>query len=115
MPTIPPPVSSIAGRAALKSPTSQATAVRSSLEDLVQQPAVDRFVRLIRDISELGLTRGQVGAVKAVWFEPFAAFEVEFRCHGDNVAKRALLLTDSIHVVEAASRSSSGDHEPTPL
>jgi len=65
----------------------------------VQTPAVDSQVRLLRDVPELGLIRGQIGAVKAVWCEPLAAFEVEFQCPGQEFPTRALLLKDAIHVV----------------
>jgi hypothetical protein len=74
----------------------------------VQQPAVDNFVRLTRDVPELGLTRGQVGAVKAVWCQPLAAFEVEFRCSGESFPTRALLLKDAIHVVDVALKPTPG-------
>jgi hypothetical protein len=76
-------------------------------EELVTRPAIDNLVRLPRDFPELGLVRGQVGAVKAVWCEPTGAFEVEFRCGVGTFPTRALLLEDAIHVVDVSLHSNS--------
>jgi Domain of unknown function (DUF4926) len=82
----------------------------SRSDHLVGRPVVDDLVRLTRDVPELGLTRGQIGAVKSVWCEPLAAFEIEFRSECHSVPTRALLLGDAISVVEVVlgSRSEEG-------
>ena len=76
-------------------------------EEQVTRPAIDSFVRLIRDFPELGLTRGQVGAVKAVWCEPLGAFEIEFIGGNGRFPTRALLLDDAIDVVQVEFAESS--------
>src|SRR5207248_12431 len=39
-------------------------------EELMRQPCVDDFVRLLQDIPELGLIRNEVGVVRSTWFAP---------------------------------------------
>jgi hypothetical protein len=69
------------------------------------RPAVNNFVRLLKDLPELGLTRGQIGAVRCVWREPHSACEVEFSDCG-KFTVRALLLEEAIHVVQVSLRAS---------
>jgi hypothetical protein len=83
-------------------PLQFATSDDHDRRNQVTRPAIDSFVRLVRDFPELGLRRGQLGAVKAVWCEPSGAVEVEFPCGDCGVPARALLLEDAIHVVENA-------------
>jgi len=68
------------------------------------RPAVNNFVRLLKDLPELGLTRGQIGAVKSVWPEPHRACEVEF-CDYGRASLRALLLEDAVRVVHVTMRA----------
>jgi len=68
------------------------------------RPAVNNSVRLVRDLPELGLTSGQIGAVKCVWREPHTACEVEFRDRG-TFTVRALLLEDAVRVVHVTMRA----------
>lgn len=62
------------------------------------QPHVDCFVRLIRDIPELSLARGEVGVVRSEWFAPEVAYEVEFFVTGLHDSTRALLMQDQIEI-----------------
>jgi hypothetical protein len=53
-------------------------------------------VRLMQDVAELGLHRGDVGLVCGTWFEPSAAFEVEFRLGAVGGRVRALLMPNQV-------------------
>ncbi len=63
---------------------------------------VDDFVRLMQDIPELALHRGEVGVVRSTWFAPSMAYEVEFRPVGLPGETRALLLAEQVQVEEGA-------------
>ena len=45
----------------------------------MSQVKAEERVRLIQDVPELGLHRGDIGLVCSTWFEPSTAFEVEFQ------------------------------------
>ena len=62
---------------------------------MTQRKADDR-VRLIQDIPELGLHRGDVGVVCSTWFEPSTAFDVEFRGVRLGGAVRVLVMPNQI-------------------
>ena len=62
---------------------------------MLQVKAEDR-VRLMQDVPELGLHRGDVGLVCSAWFEPSTAFEVEFQPHAVGCRVRALLMPNQI-------------------
>ena len=53
-------------------------------------------VRLMQDVPELGLRRGDVGRVCSTWFEPSTAFEVEFQPRAVGGRVRALLMPNQI-------------------
>ena len=72
------------------------------MEELLRQPHVDDFVRLISDIPELALVRGTVGVVRSTWFAPTIAYEVEFHQKGHNHETRALLLAEQVQVEEGS-------------
>jgi hypothetical protein len=57
---------------------------------------VNRSVRLLADIPELGLRSGEVGVVCSTWFSPVTAYEVEFQPPGLSYGTRALLLATQI-------------------
>ena len=59
-------------------------------------PQVDRCVRLMQDIPELGLRSGEVGVICSTWFSPETAYEVEFSSTGLTCGTRALLLKHQI-------------------
>lgn len=64
----------------------------------MRQPHVDDFVRLIKDIPELALQRGEIGVVRSTWFAPSMAYEVEFHPIGLSGETRALLLAEQVEV-----------------
>ena len=66
-----------------------------------RQPHIDDFVRLIKDIPELSLQRGEVGVVRSTWFAPSVAYEVEFHPVGLHQETRALLLAEQVQVEDA--------------
>jgi len=74
----------------------------------MQGPQVDRPVRLVQDIPELGLRSGQVGVVCSTWFAPTPAYEVEFRSLGRSGPTRALLMENQIQPAEPAGAGSKG-------
>ena len=61
---------------------------------------LDRVVRLLEDLPELGLHTGEVGVVCSTWFAPATAYEVEFQPPGLATATRALLLAHQIQDAE---------------
>ena len=66
----------------------------------MRSPHVDDFVRLMSDIPELALNRGEIGVVRSTWFAPSVAYEVEFHQVGHDYQTRALLLPDQLEVEE---------------
>ena len=64
-------------------------------------------VRLLKDIPELGLRRGQIGAVCSTWFSPAIAYEVEFEPPGEACTRRVLLLVDQIEMLDSPSMNVS--------
>jgi hypothetical protein len=62
----------------------------------MSQVKAEERVRLIQDVPELGLHRGDVGLVCSTWFEPSTAFEVEFQPHAVGCRVRALLMPSQI-------------------
>lgn len=68
----------------------------------MRQPQVDDFVRLVQDIPELFLNRGQVGVVRSTWFSPTVAYEVEFHPVGMDHQTRALLMAEQVAVEEGS-------------
>lgn len=61
-------------------------------------PHVDEFVRLMVDLPELNLRRGDVGVVRSTWFAPTTAYEVEFHTVGLDSETRALLMAEHVAV-----------------
>jgi len=66
----------------------------------MRSPRIDDFVRLMSDIPELALSRGEVGVVRSTWFAPSIAYEVEFHQIGHDYQTRALLLPEQLEVEE---------------
>jgi hypothetical protein len=62
----------------------------------MQAPEVNRPVRLLQDIPELGLRCGEVGVVCSTWFAPTPAYEVEFQHAAPGTACRALVMRSQI-------------------
>jgi len=68
----------------------------------MRQPHIDDVVRLVQDIPELSLHRGDTGVVRSKWCEPSVAYEVEFKAVGLDFQTRALLLAEQVVVIEPA-------------
>jgi hypothetical protein len=66
--------------------------------NLMRQPVIDDYVRLVKDIPELGLVRNEIGVVRSTWFAPEIAYEVEFHPRGQDHQTRALLLAEQVSV-----------------
>ena len=64
----------------------------------MRKPHVDDYVRLMQDIPELALNRGEVGVVRSTWFSPSVAYEVEFHQIGHDCQTRALLMEEQVQV-----------------
>jgi hypothetical protein len=60
------------------------------------QVRAEERVRLIQDVPELGLHRGDVGVVCSTWSAPTTAFEVEFQPNVTDCRARALLMPNQI-------------------
>lgn len=69
----------------------------------MRRPIIDDVVRLMQDIPELSLIRGEVGVVRSTWFAPSVAYEVEFRNAGRDYQTRALLREEQVQVEEGAA------------
>ena len=67
----------------------------------MRQPHVDDRVRLMRDIPELSLHRGQLGVVRSTWCSPFTYYEVAFQEPGLDHDTRALVVAEQLEVDEA--------------
>ena len=68
----------------------------------MQAPEVNRPVRLLQDIPELGLRSGEVGVVCSTWFAPTPAYEVEFQPKPRGSACRALVSRSQIQPTDEA-------------
>ena len=66
----------------------------------MRQPHVNDLVRLLKDIPEKSLQRGEVGVVRSTWFAPTEAYEVEFESTGVDTQTRALLTAEQLQVEE---------------
>jgi hypothetical protein len=71
----------------------------------MRQPHVDDLVRLVQDIPELSLNRGEIGVVRSTWFAPSVAYEVEFRKIGNDYQTRALLREEQVQVEESLAQN----------
>lgn len=84
----------------------------------MRQPCIDDYVRLVKDIPELGLNRNEIGIVRSTWFAPSIAYEVEFHPVGQPHQTRALLLAEQVTVqdgslLEESSFAESSDYHST--
>jgi len=62
------------------------------------QPQLNDRVRLIHDVPELCLHRGDVGVVKSVWFAPESAYEVEFEQAQSDFRVRKVLQAQQVEL-----------------
>jgi hypothetical protein len=68
------------------------------MEAFMRRPIIDDVVRLMQDIPELSLIRGEIGVVRSTWFAPSVAYEVEFRNSVRGYQTRALLREEQVQV-----------------
>lgn len=61
-------------------------------------PDVGDRVRLIHDIPEAELHRGESGVVQSTWFAPIPAYEVEFERIGLDHRTRVVVLPEQIEL-----------------
>jgi len=64
----------------------------------MRTPAINDPVRLLHDVPNLYLQKGDVGVVRAMWFEPTTAYEVEFHPPGLGQETRTILPAEDIQV-----------------
>lgn len=64
----------------------------------MKEPRIEDHVRLIHDVPELELHRGEIGVVRSTWCDPVTAYEVEFEHVGLSHKMRALLLRHQIQL-----------------
>ncbi|MFI5379437.1 MAG: hypothetical protein ACHRHE_09080 [Tepidisphaerales bacterium] len=57
---------------------------------------VDGRVRLMLDLPDLGLHRGDMGIVCSTWFDPITAYEVRFQRNTPDCVIHTLLMLDQI-------------------
>ena len=69
---------------------------------------VDDRVRLIQDIPELLLSRGELGVVRSTWCAPDIAYEVEFNSDDGLHNTRTLLLAGQVERTEYEEREVLG-------
>jgi len=68
------------------------------MEVIIDSPTWTDYVRLMRDIPELALSKGEVGVVRSTWFAPSVAYEVEFHQIGNDYQTRCLLGDEQVQV-----------------
>ena len=71
---------------------------------------VNAVVRLTHDVSDLWLSRGDVGVVQSIWLSPADCYEVEF-CKPGQPVVRALLVADLFEFAEPEPFSAGGEEE----
>jgi hypothetical protein len=78
--------------------TEKGLLFHSITEDRMLQPKVNDSVRLLQDIPELSLGKGEVGVVRSTWFAPSVSYEVEFHQVGLASEVRCLLTAEQLAV-----------------
>lgn len=66
----------------------------------MRQPHPNDFVRLVKDVPELALHRGEIGIVRSTWFAPIETYEVEFHPVAGDTTTRTLLRAEQVEVEE---------------
>jgi hypothetical protein len=64
----------------------------------MREPHINDFVRLVKDVPELALHRGEIGVVRSTWFAPVLTYEVEFHPVAHDTDTRALLRAEQVEV-----------------
>jgi len=81
----------------------------------MRQPGIDDQVRLLRDIPQQKLYRGEIGIVRSMWCAPQLVYEVEFDHVGLDERARALLVADQVEQItsdKALSDSETDEDHP---
>ena len=68
----------------------------------MSQPKINDSVRLLQDIPEMSLGKGEVGVIRSTWFGPAVSYEVEFHQLGLSHEVRCLLTAEQLMVERAA-------------
>src|SRR5271170_7452458 len=92
--------------------TEQGLLFHSITEDLMSQPKVNDSVRLLQDIPELSLGKGEIGVVRSTWFAPSLSYEVEFHQVGLAYEVRCLLTAEQLAVHDAREDVEPGGYLP---
>jgi hypothetical protein len=71
----------------------------------MEAPEVNRPVRLLEDLPELGLRSGEVGVVCSTWFAPQPAYEVVVQPRGH--VTRALVMRSQIQPADEYDSSNN--------
>ena len=66
----------------------------------MSQPKINDSVRLVQDIPEFSLSKGEIGVVRSTWFAPAVSYEVEFHQLGLSYEVRCLLTAEQLVVQE---------------
>ena len=79
----------------------------------MRQPLVDDCVRLLNNVPQFWLSRGDIGVVKSIWLDPMHAYEVEFQSPpGSECYVRALLSGELVEVDEELSEPAAHIEHP---
>jgi hypothetical protein len=81
----------------------------------MRRPIINDQVRLVHDVPEMLLSRGDVGVVRSTWFAPAVAYEVEFHPLGAKTDTRVLLRAEQVEVDEDASAALASLNNDAPL
>jgi len=65
-------------------------------------------VRLMHDIPNKLLHRGEIGVVRSLWFSPAVAYEVEFNSPDSDFPSRALLQDEQVEPAGAEAAADAG-------
>ena len=69
----------------------------------MSQLKVNDSVRLLQDIPELSLGKGNIGVIRSTWFAPSITYEVEFHQVGLPYEVRCLLTAEQLIVEHATA------------
>jgi hypothetical protein len=81
----------------------------------MRRPIINDTVRLIHDVPEMFLSRGDIGVVRSTWFAPAVAYEVEFHPLGANTDTRVLLREEQVEVEEDPEVALDPSNSDAPL
>ena len=79
----------------------------------MSQPKINDSVRLLQDVPEMSLGKGEVGVIRSTWFGPSVRYEVEFHQLGLSHEVRCLLTAEQLMVERAAVAAAAAEIQPT--